>query len=182
MRELNINQTIQGSKLHFNKSLFNKILDAFPVFILTVILPPFIFLSAYFSIKGDISFDYIFLSILGSLFFAWFISGWVNRGKIKLVKKINKSQAIEWIDNELKNGNVRDLLNRINENYIGLRYGGLSTGAFNSDVYLIFKEDNVYVTSIATGQGDDASPFHYFINKSKTIELINKLNSTQHGL
>ena len=67
-----------------------------------------------------------------TIFFSWFIIGWLNRGKIKRVEKIGKTEAIKWIETEINEGNVRDVLNRLNENYIGLRYGGLNIGAFKS--------------------------------------------------
>jgi len=182
MREILIDKTFRKLKLQFKKNFFEKALDAFPTIILTGLFPPFIISSTYFSINGDISKDYLILSVVMSLFFSWFIIGWLNRGKIKRVEKIGKTEAIKLIETEINEGNVRDVLNRLNENYIGLRYGGLNIGAFSRDVYFIFKEDTVYITSIAVGRGDDASPFHYFMNKSKTNGLIKELNSTQHAV
>ena len=82
-----------------------------------------------------------------------------------------------WATNELKTKNIKSILTRVDNEYLGLRYNGFSIGAFYKDIYFVFDNEKVYVTSIAIGKGNEPSPVHYLVNRASTNSIIKELNA-----
>ena len=181
MREILLKKSLDNGKLYFYKSTFQKVLNGIIVSLLSVVFIPFTSIAIYFCFKNQ-SVGLLLVGILGIAFCVWFILGWITKGTLKPLNKVTKDEIKYWADNEINSGNVKNVINRIDYGYLGLRYSGLSIGAYYKDIYFVFDKENIFVTSVAIGNANDSSPVHYFSNKSNTNKLVKKLNSIQQAV
>jgi len=149
--KINAEKSIAKMRIVIDSSMFEKVLDELP-FLFLFCLIPFLLFVLILILTDKISFDFILIVAIGIPFIIWFLLGYINRGKLYLVDWVPQEIILKWLSVNLSNGNFKGLLeNKIIGNGIAVRISGMNSNVYARELYILRKEEKIYVTSVAIG-------------------------------
>lgn len=178
MKEILVAETLKKKRLVYKKNILSWLLEFFRQ-LLFFSVSLLIFLTFFvLTVNQQISFiAQVFLMIL-SIFPIFGLNIWLhsrrtNKKRLYFIPNCLPKEAFNWATRD----KYLELISNPEEGFIILREPDSEMAYYYKDIYLVFDDDKVYVSSIGNGNAPSFNKYYY--NKTQSLKLVEKIQALQ---